>query len=94
MSYCVGLVVENGRPFSIFEDKYQVALIQLAKDKVGETIEIYPEAVKNAVRVDAENTRKEILALLAGRVLSLSLDMATCRQRSFFGETNIISRIM
>lgn len=90
MSHCVGLVVNNGRPFTIFKDNEMVSLIQLAKSKVGDMTEIYPEAVKNAVRVEAANKRQEICALLDGKILSL--DMATCRQRSFFGETNIISR--
>lgn len=90
MSHCVGLVVKNGRPFSIFKDEDMVSLIQLAKKMLGDTTEINPESVRAAVQVEAENKRKEIRTLLAGKVLSLSLDMATCRQRSFFGKDNDI----
>lgn len=86
MKLCVGIVVNDGRPFSIFESEDQLALIKLAKLQVGENIEIYPEAVKKALQVEAEDKRKEIRNLITGKLLSLSLDMATCRQRSFFGK--------
>lgn len=90
MDHCVGLAVNSGRPFSIFKDKDFIALIKLSKLQAGDKTEIYPDAVKRAVQAEAVIKRKEIRNLLTGKVISLSLDMATCRHRSFFGERIVI----
>lgn len=87
MKLCVGLVVNRGRPFKLFDDLEMKTL--LAKAQMNEKIEIYPEKVKDAVKAAAEKKRAEVRKLLVGNVLSFSLDMATCRHRSFIGKIKI-----
>lgn len=87
MKLCVDLVVDNGRPFTIFKDKAMKSLIDLARLQASETIQIYPESVKNSVQLAAGKKRQEICELLSKKVLSFSLDMVTCRHRSFIGKT-------
>lgn len=45
MKHCVGLVVNSGRPFSIFKYKDKKNLIKLGKIQTHETSEIYLENV-------------------------------------------------
>lgn len=90
MKLCVGLVVNSGRPFSIFKDKDMKSLINLAKKQTNEKIDIYPENVKAAVKAAAEKKRAEIRLVLVRRVVSLSIDMATSRHRSFIGKSKMI----
>lgn len=62
------------------------SLLQRAKKFMGEKNEIYPEKVKQAVEVAAKAKREEIRRLLQGKLLSFTVDMATCRHRSFIGK--------
>lgn len=87
MKLCVDLVVESGRPFSIFKDKSMKTFVNLAKLQVRAKVEIHPESVKNVVCETATKKRSEIRQLLEGKVLSFSLDMATCRHKSFIGNS-------
>lgn len=90
MKLCVDLVVNCGRPFSIFKDEAMKSLIDLAKLQTSETIQIHPESVKRAVQHAAGRKRSEIGELLSKKVLSFSLDMVTCRQRTFIGKTGFL----
>lgn len=92
MNLCVDLVVDSGRPFTIFKDKAMKSIINLARLQASENIEINSERVKNAVHAAAEKKRNEIGELLSKRVLSFSLNMAACRHRSFIGKTRFIER--
>lgn len=86
MKHCVGLVVNSGRPFSMFSDKDMKYFINIAKQHSRENVNIYPETVKDAVSAAARAKRDEIREILTGKIISFSLDMATCRHRSFIGK--------
>lgn len=49
------------------------------------TTKLNPENIQKAVQKAAEEKRLEIKNLLTGNLISLSMDMATSMQRSFFG---------
>lgn len=85
MGHCVDLAVNHGRPFTLFSDDAMQAILHLTKLQTGAIREIYPRAVKDAVTASAVKHRAEIRELLKGKILSFSLDMATCRARCFIG---------
>lgn len=89
LQLCVDLVVENGRPLKIFDDKPMQALIALAKKQKGEKTEIHSKAVKKTLFEFTKQKQQEIIKLLNKRVISLSADMASCRQRQFIGKLKL-----
>lgn len=86
MQCCVGLATNRGRPFKLFDDPEFKTITTLANNNVKEKITINASTVKEQVHLQANQTREEIKQKLKGKLLSFALDMATCRNRSFFGE--------
>lgn len=86
MNLCVDLVTINGRPFTLFSDDSMKKIIKLSKEAAKDKTEINPENVKKAVKKRASTKRDQLIKLFKGRLVNLSIDMATCGGRSFFGK--------
>lgn len=88
MELAVDMVVENAVSFELFVSSSMRSLTNHAKkgfnDKSSRAIN--DETVKLAVIERAKKKREEIKKLLAGKIINLSADFATCWSRSFFGE--------
>ena len=88
MSLCVGLAVNGGRPFSMFDDWEMQRILEKAKASSNDSTTISAETVKKVTQSQAAQKRKKLAQMLKNQILNLSLDFATCQHRYFFGKTS------
>lgn len=88
MKLCAEAAIHEGIPFSKFNSKYTMKLVSLAKKGANDnsTKTINSENIKDSVHILSKQRRNQLKALMKGKIVSLSADLATCEYRSFLGK--------
>lgn len=90
MEACVKLVVEDGVPFKLFRSQNMKKLLSLACNATRDATVITEKKVRDRTKQNADALRLNIRKFLRNRLVSLKVDMATCRGREFIGEKNCL----